>query len=246
MTLLEELAQAARATVDSGYYGSGKALKRGPSLTKAILESPHDPALIAEIKPASPTMGKMPKGGLPGLMPTFLSQGACALSILTEPHHFHGSLANLRLGVATKAPTLMKDFIVDERQIDCAAREGASAVLLIASLHDAARLAQLVEYAHLAEREVLLECATKDEVHLALESEADLVGINNRDLRTFRVDPGTTARLLEGVEADRPVVSLSGFATRADVVAVRGRVDAVLVGSSLMEGRTTVQELLGG
>jgi indole-3-glycerol phosphate synthase len=242
--MLKTLVEDARETIQSGYYRRTEDLRAAPSLRRAIESSPHRPAIIAEIKPASPTKGKMVPGGFETLMKRFLAEGACGLSVLTEPKHFHGSLANLRLAVATKAPTLMKDFILDEIQIDCAATIGASAVLLIASILPKSRVQPLIEYAHVAEREVLLECADRAELEMALGTEADMIGLNNRDLRSFRVDLTRTPEMARGLEFDRPFVSLSGFESRADVQRVEGVADACLVGSSLMEGRVTVAELV--
>ena len=246
MTLLDELVLAARETVASGYYRHQGQIRRAPSLTTALAaaRAVHDPALIAEIKPATPTRGRLVQGGHPALMRRFLHEGAFALSVLTEPKHFHGSLANLRHAVATGAPVLMKDFILDERQVDCAADAGASAVLLITQILPPERLDDLIEYAHLAEREVLLECASRAEVEHALTTKADLVGVNNRDLATFHVDLDRTRGFTEGLDLGRPLVSLSGFQSRADVHRVRGVADAVLVGSSLVDGTTSVKELL--
>lgn len=201
--------------------------------------------MIAEIKPATPIRGALVEGGLGALMDRFLAEGACALSVVTEPRHFHGSLANLKLAVRKGAPTLMKDFILSELQIDCAAHFGASAVLLIADVLPKSRLPVLIEYAHLAEREVLLEVATAEEYRAALETDADLIGINNRDLRTFNVDLERTVRIAQVAPRDRPLVSLSGFESRKDVERVSDLVDAVLVGTSLIEGRASVQELIG-
>jgi len=242
--MLKALVESARETIQSGYYRHTEDLRRAPSLARAIDESPHDPAIIAEIKPASPTKGKMVPGGFDALMKRFVAEGACGLSVLTEPTHFNGSLANLKLAVATRAPTLMKDFVLDEIQIDCAATYGASAVLLIASILPKSRVQALIEYAHIAEREVLLECADRAELEMALASEADMVGLNNRDLRNFHVDLNRTLEAAKGLEFDRPFVSLSGYETRAQVQRVQGVADACLVGASLMEGRISVAQLV--
>jgi indole-3-glycerol phosphate synthase len=246
VNLIRELVETTRETVRSGYYRAGESLKDAPSLVDALRASPHQPAVIAEVKPATPTRGslKLAAEGFDGLMQRFLEEGAAGLSVLTEPRHFGGSLANLRLAVATKAPTLMKDFIIDEKQIDCAASLGASAILLIVGILPKSRVQTLIEYAHLAEREVLLECGSRAELEYALGTEAELLGVNNRDLRTFQVDLDRTRTITDSLEIDRPLVSLSGFASREDVARVRDTADAILVGSALMEGRTTVAELV--
>lgn len=244
--LLDDLVRTARETIASGYYGKRGTMKKAPSLVEAIRRSRTEraPAVIAEIKPATPTRGKLVEGGAKGLMAQFVADGACGLSVLTEPKHFHGNLGNLRHAVGTGVPVLMKDFVLDEKQIDCAAAYGASAVLLIASIVPPERLQALVEYARLAEREVLVECASRAEVELALETDAELVGVNNRDLRTFALDLDRTKVFTTGLKLGRPLVSLSGFHGPKDVDKVRGTADAILVGTSLIEGRTTIPELI--
>lgn len=246
MNLLHELVDTARETVQSGYYRPTGEIRPAPSLRKAIEGARADGrrAIIAEIKPASPTSGKIADGGLEAYMDRFVAEGACALSVLTEPKHFHGSLANLRLAVRRGVPVVMKDFVVAEDQIDCAAHYGAAAVLLIASILPRKRLGALIEYCHLADREVLLEVANRKEYEEAMASEADLVGINNRDLRTFRVDLGRTLEIANGFEKEKPLISLSGFKSRADLDRAAPVADAFLVGTSLLDGTTTVEELV--
>lgn len=243
--MLKNLIETANETIAAGYYRRTDQIKNAPSLARAIEGSAHDPAIIAEIKPASPLRTKkVYEGGFEGRMKKFLADGACGLSVLTEPRHFNGSLANLKTAVALGQPTLMKDFFLAEEQIDCAASMGASAILLIASVLPKSRVEPLIEYAHLAEREVLLECSTRAELEAALETDADIIGINNRDLKTFAVDLNRTLAFAQGLEFDRPLVSMSGFSRRADVKRVAGVADACLVGAALMDGLVTVEELL--
>lgn len=246
MNLLQELVETTRDTIRSGYYRPSGDLKHAPSLVKAITQNnaAGRRAIIAELKPATPTKGKLIEGGLAGYAKRFVEEGACALSVLTEPRHFHGSLANLRLGVATGLPVLMKDFIIAEEQIDWAAHHGASAVLLVATILPKKRLHDLIEYCRIAEREVLVEVGSAKEYKEAMASDADLVGINNRDLRTFQVDLGRTLAFADGVEKEKPVVSLSGFTGRADLERVAAVADAYLVGTSLLDGTTSVRELV--
>jgi indole-3-glycerol phosphate synthase len=246
VNLLHELIDSARETVKSGYYRPTGEIKYAPSLVKAIGQAGADGrrAIIAEVKPASPTKGKLIEGGLEAYIDRFVDEGACGLSVLTEPKHFHGSLSNLKLAVRKGLPVLMKDFVVAEEQIDCAAHYGASAVLLIASILPRKRIHTLIEYCHLADREVLLEVANAKEYEEAMASEADLVGINNRDLRTFQVDLERTIRIPQGIEKEKPVVSLSGFKSRADLERMATVADAFLVGTSLLDGTTSVKELV--
>lgn len=243
--MLRQLVDTARETIQSDYYRPRDALRPAPSLVKAIqaAEAAGKRPVIAEVKPATPTKGKLIEGGLDAYMAQFVADGACGLSVLTEPRHFHGSLALLRKGVSTGLPVLMKDFFLDEQQVDCAAHHGASAILLIASILPRSRLQRLTEYAHLADREVLVEVSNEKEFQAAMEGDADLVGINNRDLRTFEVDLERTVRIAASSERLKPIVSLSGIQGPADARRLDASCEAILVGSSLLEGTTTVAEL---
>jgi indole-3-glycerol phosphate synthase len=237
MDLLDDLAAQARATVESGYYDTPEpALPRGPSLRQAVAARPR--AVLAELKPASPSAGSLRPFDL-RLARQLVEAGARGLSVLTEPHAFHGSLANLRAASALGTPTIMKDIVVADRQLAAARRCGASAVLLIATLHarGAAELGlrAMVEQAHRHGLEALVEVAGPEEFRAAQGTACDLIGINNRDLGTMKVDLGRTARVLGAARKDRPVVGMSGVATRrdADMLFAAG-CDAVLVGTSLM------------
>lgn len=246
LNLLRALVDSARETIATGYYNPRSETLPAPSLLGAIesVRSANRRAIIAEIKPATPTRGTLIEGGIEAYVKRFVEEGACALSVLTEPKHFHGSLANLRLGVETGLPVLMKDFIIGEEQIDCAAHQGAAAILLIASIAPWKRIQALIQHAHLTGREVLLEVANEKEYREAMASAADLVGINNRDLRTSEVDLERTNRIATSAQKRKPVVSLSGFASPADLEKVAAHADAFLVGSSLIEGKTSVKELV--
>lgn len=247
MDLLDELAARARATLRSGYYnGLGEqAVPQAPSLRGAILAKPR--ALIAEIKPASPSAGRL-RPATRDLAASLVKAGARGLSVLTEPEVFRGSLDALRDAGRLGVPTLMKDIVLAEAQLLAARRCGASAVLLIATLHARgladAGLRETVERAHAHGLETLVEVASAAEFRLAQGTPADLVGINNRDLRTMEVDLGRTARILAQVAKDRPVVGMSGVETRADADALFALgCDAVLVGTSLMRAAEPARKL---
>ncbi len=172
---------------------------------------------------------------------SYAAGGAAALSVLTDERYFGGSLDHLRAArAACDLPLLRKDFIVDERQIPEAKEAGADAILLIAACLDDSRLVALRDLAASWDLEVLLEVHDDAELERALASGFPLVGINNRDLKTFKVDLATTERLCRRVAALEPgkrplVVSESGIATPEDVVRVRScGCSAVLVGESLL------------
>jgi len=194
-------------------------------------------AVIAEIKGASPSAGMIRNGFDPvAVAQAYEAGGAAALSVLTDARYFGGSWDALAAVCgATRLPVLCKEFILDAYQIDEAREAGAAAVLLIAGLLDVARLRQLLRHVRRRGMDALVEIHTADDLGVAVEAGADLVGINNRDLRTLRVDLGTTHRLRPLIPAGVVVVSESGYQTREQVAAVeRAGVDAVLIGTSLM------------
>jgi indole-3-glycerol phosphate synthase len=162
--------------------------------------------------------------------------GAAALSILTEEAHFGGSLAHLvEARNASELPILRKDFTVDPYQLYEAKAHGADAVLLVVGALDARALAQLHAEARALELDAIVEIHDEEELDAALEADADVIGINNRNLEDFTVDINRTFDLLADVPAGKTVVSESGIAYREQVEDLeRVGVDAVLVGETLM------------
>jgi tryptophan synthase beta chain len=194
--------------------------------------------LIAEIKRRSPSAG--------GLAPlnariverarAYETGGAAMISVLVEPHWFGGSVDDLRsVRAAVSIPVLAKEFIVDARQLPLLRAAGADAVLLLAALHGTRRLRTLVRQARALGLEPFVEAHDQRELERALSSDARLIGLNNRDLRTLRVDPERSIRLRELVPDDRLVVAESGLSAADDVRGLRALgFDAVLVGEALM------------
>jgi indole-3-glycerol phosphate synthase len=178
--------------------------------------------------------------------------GAAALSILTEPFHFGGSLDDLRAARAvTHLPVLRKDFIVDPYQLYESAAAGADAILLIVAALDEKALAELHAEAARLDLDVLVEVHSESELETALEIvDADVIGINNRDLADFSVDVQRTFELLADIPAGKTVVSESGFHSRAQLDDLeRVGVDGVLVGESLMRApdpEAALRALTGG
>jgi indole-3-glycerol phosphate synthase len=194
-------------------------------------------SLIAEHKRRSPSAGVIREGArLADVVGAYERAGAAALSVLTESGGFGGSLADLALArSAAGLPILRKDFIVDEYQVVEALVGGADAVLLIVAALDVVRLAQLQALARELGLGVLVEVHDDRELAVAAEVRAAVVGINNRDLTTLKVDVGRTFELLPLVPAGSLTVAESGFRTRAELEALAGAgVDAVLVGEALM------------
>lgn len=201
-------------------------------------------ALIAEVKKASPSAGVIcPNFDPVGIARAYALAGADCLSVLTDEKFFQGSLEYLRaIRKAVSLPLLRKDFIIDERQILEAVRWGADAILLIAAILDDAQLRHFHALARGAGLSVLVEVHDEAELDRALKAGVELAGVNNRDLKTFKVDLGTTERLSRRLQSsggsgpEAPLlVAESGIHTRADVERLgRCGARAMLVGESLM------------
>jgi indole-3-glycerol phosphate synthase len=196
--------------------------------------------IIAEIKPKALGRFLRPEE-VAEYARIYESCGACAISVLTEPVHFRGSLDNLRVARETaELPVLRKDFIFDHRQI----REApADLVLLIAAL--GLDLENFVEETRSWGAEPLVEVHTRLELEMALKTDADIIGINNRDLGTLEVDLGTFGRLAPlARDAGVFLVAESGISSRADALRmVRAGADALLVGSALMQDPAALVKL---
>jgi len=194
-------------------------------------------ALIAEVKHASPSRGVLIDPFRPAdLARTYADNGAAMLSVLTDEHFFKGSLDVLRqVRSAVDLPLLRKDFVFDEYQIYEARAAGADAVLLIVAALTDEQLHDLYDLAEHLGMTALVEVHSADELDRALQAEASLIGINNRDLRTFEVDTETTAELVAHIPGDVVVVAESGLKTAKDVQRMGAHgAQAVLVGEGLV------------
>jgi indole-3-glycerol phosphate synthase len=204
-------------------------------------QAERGPAVIAEIKKASPSKGLIRAAFDPAwLARRYRTGGAAALSVLTDEPYFQGSLRNLELAsAAAPLPCLRKDFIVDEYQIVEARAHRADAILLIAAALSAAELKRFAEAAHALALDVLVEVHTAEELAEVLdalgETGADAIGVNNRDLKTFDVSPETSLALVNQIPASVVRVTESGISTPEDIARLReAGFDALLIGESLM------------
>jgi indole-3-glycerol phosphate synthase len=206
----------------------------GPSLRRALRA--NDLALLAEVKRRSPSKGAIRESlDAVAQAAAYAAGGAAAVSILTEPVHFGGSVDDLRrVRAAVAIPALKKDFHVAPIQLLEARALGASAALLIARAVSPARLDELIAYGGAIGLELLVEVRDEDELRRALDAGAAMVGVNNRNLETLEIDPAVAERLIPLVPGPVVAVAESGVRTRADVerYAACGA-DAVLVGSAL-------------
>ena len=216
------------------------AQSQSPALDFAASLRGEDIRLIAEVKKASPSAGLIRADFNPReIAHIYADNGAAAISVLTETKYFKGSLDYVKdirdaLG-ERRVPLLRKDFIFDPYQVYEARAYGADSLLLIAAILTPAKLKKLLALSRDIGMEPMVEVHDEAEVKVALDSDARIIGINNRDLRTFKTDLTTTERLRPLIPEDRIVVSESGIKNRKDIARVgQWGVDAVLIGESLM------------
>ncbi|MCM3563698.1 MAG: indole-3-glycerol phosphate synthase TrpC [Hydrogenophaga sp.] len=198
-------------------------------------------AVIAEVKKASPSKGVLREDFIPADIAQSYAEGdgkvsAACLSVLTDRQYFQGSADYLKQARAScDLPVLRKDFLVDPYQVYEARAMGADAILLIAACLDDAQMAEFEAIARGLDMAVLVEVHDRDELHRALKLKTPLVGVNNRNLRTFEVSLATTLDLLPDLPADRLLITESGILSRADVQTMRAAgVNAFLVGEAFM------------
>lgn len=194
-------------------------------------------SVIAEVKKASPSKGLICADFHPvEIAKTYEANGANALSVLTEEHYFQGSSDYLRaIRAEVTLPILRKDFIIAPYQIYEARAMGADAILLIAALLDTETLREFARVAHGLGLHCLTEVHNEEELSSALAAQSDIIGINNRNLKTFAVDLAVTQRLAQMVPEELTLVSESGIRNNDDMKAVRRHgTDAVLIGETLM------------
>jgi indole-3-glycerol phosphate synthase len=194
-------------------------------------------SLIAELKRGSPSAGEIRPGAkVPDVVRAYEDGGAAALSVLTEPHQFFGSLDDLREArAASSLPILRKDFIVDPYQLWESALAGADAVLLIVAALDDRDLRSFYEETIALDLDCVVEVHDEEDLARALAIDPDVIGINNRDLGTFETDLETTHGLCTDIPAGKTVVSESGYRRREQLDELeRIGVDAVLIGEALM------------
>ncbi len=240
--ILDRLTRSAWARIDAGYYELESPPGEEPparSYLRELKATEGDP-IVAEIKRASPSRGRLleerrdPKR----LAESYRTGGAAGFSVLTDPNHFQGSLRDLDRVSRLGKPVLMKDFVLHQSQLEAGSSLGADAVLFIHRLFDrdlpAFTLEEGIDRAHDLGLEVLLETNDEAEYGAALKTEADMIGINNRDLRNLEVDLSTTEQILGKLGKDRPVWAMSGITGRGDVECLKkAGADIFLVGTSL-------------
>lgn len=243
MTILESIVERTRRHVERQrrrYRPSTDVHpERGVRALSALRRGGALPNVIAEVKFRSPSAGEIrPRraGEAVRVAREYVRGGAAAISVLADGPGFGGGVADVRrVAAAVSQPVLFKGFVVDPFQARIASDVGASLVLLLVSVLDDAELATLIAQTQELGLEPVVEVANSEELARALRTEARIIGVNARDLHTFRVDPEAAARCVEAIPSDRLAVYMSGVRSREDLRQVaRGRADAALVGEGLM------------
>ena len=248
--ILRKLVNNSQMAIDDGVYDVDCNLEKSSKDFLQIIKSHTHATLLTEIKFSSPSLGKIRTLTDPvSIAKQMISGGSKALSILTQPHLFHGSPEYfIKVRQSVDVPLLMKDIMIDKIQIDTAKKIGADYMLLIQSLFDQGHLQEIdefIDYAHKKGIQVLLEVHTKQEFENALKTQADLIGINNRNLDTLEIDLKTTETVLEGFEKSRPILSESGIETPEDIQYLKKcGADAFLIGSSIMKSNNIEEQVI--
>ncbi len=242
--MLKKLVENSQKAINEGVYNIEHQLtKSDKNIIDEIRRNTHA-SLITEVKFSSPSLGDIRQISDPvTIAKTMIEGGAIGLSVLTQPYLFHGSpqfFAEIREHV--KVPLLMKDIIIDKVQMDAAEKLGADIILLIQSVFDkkfAKEIDEFVDYAHKKNLLVLIESHTRNEFLDSIMTDADLLGINNRNLDTLKIDLKTTEIILKDQKRDdRLIISESGIETARDIRFLsKYGANAFLVGSSVMKSK---------
>jgi indole-3-glycerol phosphate synthase len=239
--ILKKLVTNSQIAIDDGVYDVDVNLKKSDQDFKQIIRTNPHATLLTEVKFASPSLGKIRTVGDPTIIAKqMIAGGSKALSILTQPHLFNGSPEYfIKVRQAVDVPLLMKDIMIDKIQIDTAKKIGADYMLVIQSLFDQKFLTDIDEfigYGHKQGLNILLEVHTKEEFQNALKTDADIIGINNRNLDTLEIDLKTTESVLSGYGDSKLVLSESGINTPEDIRYLKKfGANAFLIGSSIMK-----------
>jgi indole-3-glycerol phosphate synthase len=247
-TKREEIAQGMQARSLASLRADAQARKDQRGFASALQRkvAGGDPAVIAEIKKASPSKGVLREYFVPAeIAASYAAGGAACLSVLTDVQYFQSSATYLQQARAACAlPVIRKDFIIDEYQVAEAGAMGADAILLIVAALELNHMKELEACAHALGMDVLVEAHDRAELDCALQLATPLVGINNRNLRTFEVSLQTTLSMLQDIPAEKMVITESGILGPSDVARMRAAgVHAFLVGEAFMRASDPGAEL---
>lgn len=247
MDFLETILAAKKTEIENLAPVQQTINKKRPSFYQYVKNHPEKTQIIAEIKRASPSKGAINLSVDPlEQAKIYEKAGVAAISVLTDPVYFKGAIQDLAdVAAIVDLPLLCKDFIISKQQIDRAKMAGASLILLIVAALEPANLKELYNYAESLGLEILVETHNAEELALAKSLPAKIIGVNNRNLKTFEVNLETSLALGEKDNATI-YISESGFKTAEDVAQVKENYQAVLVGETLMKAENIpkkIQEL---
>ena len=249
--ILEQLVNNSRKAIDNGIYEISDSLTNSRiDLGETIINSQHAP-LITEVKFSSPALGNIRKVSDPvDIALKMVNGGASALSVLTQPFLFDGSPELfMKVRRVVKIPMLMKDITIDKIQIDAAKKIGADYFLLIQSLFDkkiVPEMDELIEYGHKNGLKVIVEAHTSKEFENACKTNTDIVGINNRNLDTLKIDLNTTKSILEKSDSSKIIISESGIESQDDIRFLhKCGAKGYLIGTAIMKNNNIEQTVRG-
>ena len=249
--ILEKLVNNSKKAIDNGVYEISESLSNSKiDLGETIINSQHA-SLITEVKFSSPALGNIRKISDPvDIALKMVNGGASALSVLTQPFLFDGSPELfMKVRKVVKIPMLMKDITIDKIQIDAAKKMGADYFLLIQSLFDkkmVSEMDELIEYGHKNGVKVLVEAHTSKEFENACKTNADIVGINNRNLDTLKIDLNTTKNILEKSDSSKIIISESGIESQENIRFLhKCGAKGYLIGTAIMKNDDIEQTVRG-
>jgi indole-3-glycerol phosphate synthase len=249
--ILDKLVNNSKKAIDDGVYEISKSLSNsGRDLGQTIINSQHAP-LITEVKFSSPALGNIRKISDPvDIAIQMVNGGASALSVLTQPFLFDGSPELfMKVRKVVEIPMLMKDITIDKIQIDAARKMGADYFLLIQSIFDKKMVPdmdELIEYGHKNGVKVIVEAHTSEEFENACKTNADIVGINNRNLDTLKIDLNTTKNILEKSDSSKIIISESGIESQDDIRFLhKCGAKGYLIGTTIMKNDDIEQTVRG-
>ena len=249
--ILEKLVNNSKKAINDGVYDISESYSNsGINLEEVISNSQHAP-LITEVKFSSPALGNIRKISDPvEIAVQMVNGGASALSVLTQPFLFDGSPELfIKVRKIVEVPMLMKDITIDKIQIDAAKKIGADYFLLIQSLFDkkmVPEMDELIEYGHKQGVKVIVEAHTLEEFENACKTNADIVGINNRNLDTLKIDLNTTKNILEKSNTTKTIISESGIESQEDIRFLhKCGAKGYLIGTAIMKNDNIEQTVRG-
>ena len=241
--MLQKLSQNSELAIRDGVYEITQKIPKSKMNIINMIQKNKHASLITEVKFSSPSLGKIRQTtDSVKIAKSMVDGGAIGLSILTQPHLFNGSPEYFqKIRKAVKIPLLMKDIVIDKIQIEAAEKIGADCILLIQSIFDkklATDIDEFISFAHKKSLMVLLESHTKKQFINSTKTDADLLGINNRNLDTLEIDLNTTKKILKDKDERRIILSESGIESPNDIRFLhKCGADAFLVGSSIMKSK---------